>query len=263
MNTKISIHQPKPQKLIIFLSLIIIVIPFFVDLFFRGEHYGVIPKPVYDITNYLQTLFPQQSLEQFLKIMHKIITYKIMLVIVVLVYNFGNIYKSFVLFMIITVGNLISAYIKLIYVQETPSFHEGISVYYCGMGWGLPATQMLISTVFYLALWKIISLKLKKIALKILLLIFFILFLLLTAFSTIVEGSFYFNQVLFSIILGTGIYLFLFEGIRINLTDGKQFFNLIRRKIWVYLAIEVILITPLLILSFLLFDEKLTIFFHK
>ena len=49
-------------------------------------------------------------------------------------------------------------------------------------------------------------------------------------------------------LLGTGIYLLLFEGIRINLTDGKQFFNLIRRKIWIYFFIEVVLILPLLIL---------------
>ena len=158
-----------------------------------------------------------------------------MVLIVICVYNFSNVYKSFILFMIITVGNLIAAYIKFIYVQEPPHYHPDlIKVYYCGLGWGLPATQILISTTFYLTLWKIICLRIKQMVIQTVLLVFIILFILLLGFSTIIEGSFFFNQVLFSMLLGTGIYLLLFEGIRINLTDGKQFFNLIRRKIWIY-----------------------------
>ena len=247
MNTKITIHQPKPRKFVIFIALLVIVIPFFLDLGFRGERYGEINDKVVNITLTLQTLITEDN-SLSLTIMHNINTLKIMVIIVICVYNFGNVYKSFILFMIITVGNLLAAYIKFIYVQETPSFHKEITVYYCGVGWGLPATQILISTTFYLALWKIISLKIKNYVINTILLIVIILFLLLLGFSSIVEGAYFFNQVLFSMILGTGIYLLLFEGIRVNLTDGKQFFNLIRRKIWVYLAIEVVLILPLVIL---------------
>ena len=250
MNTKISIHQPKPQKLIIFISLIIIALPFFVDLFFREEQYGVISHYMITLTEKFQKLFSEeQTRESFLKIMNNINTLKLMVLIVICVYNFSNVYKSFILFMIITVGNLIAAYIKFIYVQEPPYYHTDlIKVYYCGLGWGLPATQILISTTFYLTLWKIICLRIKQMVIQTVLLVFIILFILLLGFSTIIEGSFFFNQVLFSMLLGTGIYLLLFEGIRINLTDGKQFFNLIRRKIWIYFFIEVVLILPLLIL---------------
>lgn len=249
MNTKISIHQPKPQKLIILLSIIIIALPFFVDLFFRGTSYGVISDNMKDVTKKFQSLFEEETRKSFLRIMNNINTLKLMVLIVICVYNFSNVYKSFILFMIITVGNVVAAYIKFIYVQEPPYYHENdIKVYYCGLGWGLPATQILISTTFYLALWKIICLRVKQMVIQIVLLVFFIIFILLLGFSTIVEGSFFFNQVLFSMLLGTGIYLLIFEGIRINLTDGKQFFNLIRRKIWIYFFIEVVLILPLLIL---------------
>ena len=248
MNTKITIHQPKPRKFVIFLSLVVIVIPFLIELGFRGDQYGVIPDRVVNITLTLQELLPKENNEILLAFLYNINTLKVMVIIVICVYNFGNVYKSFVLFMIITVGNLLSAYIKFIYVQETPSFHKGVTVYYCGVGWGLPATQILISTTFYLTLWKIISLKIKNFVINTIILIVIILFLLLLGFSSIIEGAYFFNQVLFSMILGTGIYLLFFEGIRVNLTDGKQFFNLIRRKIWVYLAIEVALILPLIIL---------------
>lgn len=249
MNTKISIHQPKPQKLIILLSIIIIALPFFVDLFFRGTSYGVISDNMKEVTKKFQGLFEEETRKSFLRIMNNINTLKLMVLIVICVYNFSNVYKSFILFMIITVGNVVAAYIKFIYVQEPPYYHENdIKVYYCGLGWGLPATQILISTTFYLALWKIICLRVKQMVIQTVLLVFIIIFILLLGFSTIVEGSFFFNQVLFSMLLGTGIYLLIFEGIRINLTDGKQFFNLIRRKIWIYFFIEVVLILPLLIL---------------
>ena len=61
MNTKISIHQPKPQKLIIFISLIIIALPFFVDLFFREEQYGVISKGMIDLTERFQGFFEETT----------------------------------------------------------------------------------------------------------------------------------------------------------------------------------------------------------
>ena len=49
MNTKITIHQPKPRKFVIFIALLVIVIPFFLDLGFRGERYGEINDKVINI----------------------------------------------------------------------------------------------------------------------------------------------------------------------------------------------------------------------
>ena len=47
--------------------------------------------------------------------------------------------------------------------------------------------------------------------------------------------------------MGIGFYLLIFEGININLTEAKQFYKLIKSKIWKYLAFHMFFILILLI----------------
>lgn len=252
MNTKISLHPPKPRKVIIAISLFIIILPILIEIIFSSSsRYGDVAVAFIKITKNAQSLFRDgNSIKNFVNVTQYLNTLKIMVLIIIIVYNYSNVYKSFVLFNIISFGNLVGTILKFIFLQKTPYFYkkEGdFEVYQCGLGWGMPATQMLISTTFYLALWKIICIHLTNFIMKIILFVIVILFLSFSAFCTILEGSFFFNQVLFSIILGIGFYLLIFEGININLTEAKQFHKLIRNKIWKYLAFHMFFIFVLLI----------------
>ena len=252
MNTKISLNQPKSRKVIIIISLFIIVVPIIIQIISSCSNgYGEVAPTFINITRYAQDLFSDAiAIKQFVNVTQYINTLKIMILIIIIVYNYSNIYKSFVLFNIISFGNLIATIFKFVFLQNTPNFYKetySFKIYQCGLGWGMPATQMLISTTFYLALWKIICIHLTNFIMKIIVFVLVILFLSFSAFCTILEGSFLFNQVLFSIIMGIGFYLLIFEGININLTEAKQFYKLIKSKIWKYLAFHMFFILILLI----------------
>ena len=104
MNTKISLNQPKPRKVIIIISLFIIVVPIIIEIIFSCSNgYGEVAPTFVNITRYAQDLFSDAiAIKQFVNVTQYINTLKIMILIIIIVYNYSNIYKSFVLFNIIS-----------------------------------------------------------------------------------------------------------------------------------------------------------------
>ena len=75
-------------------------------------------------------------------------------IIIIIVNNFSNVYNTFILFNILSIICYISCILKFIFYKFIPP-KDGI-IYYCGEGWNLPSTEMMISVFFYLALWNIL-----------------------------------------------------------------------------------------------------------
>ena len=74
--------------------------------------------------------------------------------IIIIVNNFfSNIYNIFNLFNVLSVSFYISCIFKFIFYRAIISQKVNSVIYYCGEGWNLPSSEMIISVSFFLTLW--------------------------------------------------------------------------------------------------------------
>ena len=106
---------------------------------------------------------------------------------------------------------------------------ENTIIYYCGEGWNLPSTEMIISVVFYLTLWNLFfDYKDKNYVTKTNKFFKFLLLCIIIAFNItnlIVLtkiGYYLFSHLIFSAILGILIYIFIFETNIIKKYNSKE-----------------------------------------
>ena len=87
--------------------------------------------------------------------------------------------------------------------------------------------------------------------------LFVIIFLLIICFSTatIISGSHYFSQVIFSFILGIFFFFFFFYGLNLDLQNGEELYKIIKHKLYLYILIYFILFVPLIIVFLLLLQK--------
>ena len=245
MNTQIVAKPKKPKTLAILLSLLLIVLAFVFQLIYSKN---ISKDDDIKIVRRLQTeLFSRDSktIEIFLKIMYYLSNDIVIMGLLCIVYNFSNVYKSFILFNIISFGYFFSSLVKFIYIEKAP-FNEGedINIYFCDLGWGLPCSQTLVVVPYYLTIWKIIVTRKNNQVNKVfkyILLTIILVYIFLLSFANLVNGGHYLNQVIFSLLVGFGLFFLIFEGLNINILDGKEFHSLIKRKLWVYLGFHLLL----------------------
>jgi hypothetical protein len=126
---------------------------------------------------------------------------------------------------------------------------ENSIIYYCGEGWNLPSTEMIISVVFYLTLWNLFfDYKDKNYVTKTNKFFKFLLLCIIIAFNItnlIVLtkiGYYLFSHLIFSAILGILIYIFIFETNIIKKYNSKEFCSFIKKKFELYIIINVLLV---------------------
>ena len=245
MNTQIVAKPKKPKTLAILLSLLLIVLAFVFQLIYSKN---ISKDDDIKIVRRLQTeLFSRDSktIEIFLKIMYYLSNDFVIMGLLCIVYNFSNVYKSFILFNIISFGYFFSSLVKFIYIEKAPfNEYKDINIYFCDLGWGLPCSQTLVVVPYYLTIWKImVTRKNNQVnkVFKYILLIIILVYIFLLSFANLVNGGHYLNQVIFSLLVGFGLFFLIFEGLNINILDGKEFHSLIKRKLWVYLGFHLLL----------------------
>lgn len=255
MNTQIVAKTKKPKKLSIFLSSLLLIFSFCVHFIYK---YTVSQGKNTEIVKEFQMIFKQGSnlFKYFILIGYVLSSDYMMYIIISLVHNFSNVYKSFLLFNLVSFGYTISAILKYSFSEYLPFNNDNsIQVYYCDLGWGLPSSQLLIIVPFYLTVWKIICTRKNKdvnVILKYTLLVLILLFFVYIFMVNLLNGTHYLNHVIFSFLFGLGIYFLLFHGLNINILEGKEFHSLIKRKLWIYLLIHIIPYIIILVL-FLVF----------
>lgn len=172
-------------------------------------------------------------------------------IIIIIVNNFSNVYNTFILFNILSIICYISCILKFIFYKFIPT-KEG-TIYYCGEGWNLPSTEMMISVFFYLALWNIIFFSKNnknnynsKDFIKYFKYIFLgaiIIFNIINLFFLAKIGYYLFSHLVFSAILGVSLYLFIFEAnILKKKFNPKKFCLFINKKFECYILFKIILL---------------------
>jgi len=188
--------------------------------------------------SYLGTLFP-------------------LLILIVVIYNYSNIYKSFIILLIFFIAHLLTNILKLVYKQKRPFFEElNIKpLVFCYLGYGNPSGHMLMTTSIYLTIWHILyansSFKEKKYR-KYLSLSITITMLVIIFLSTLFSGFNCLNQLIFGLLIGIGIYLSFFYVLNVDLNNGHQFENNLLTNNITCIIVNAVLITTEFLLFYVL-----------
>ena len=243
MNTNVETKVQRVEKKNIYISLGL----FLLDLLL----FFLIKSNVFESMDFSiqESLQPNHSnnkittIPTFLRLMHYFNIILFPYSIIIIVNNFSNIYITFILFNILSLCCYISSIFKFIF-YNTIINSKGI-IYYCGKGWNLPCTEMLISVLFYLSLWNI-SFKGKKSRnkriLKNIILVVIIVINIINAFCLATIGYYLFSHIIFSAIFGVLIYVFIFETNIIKEHDPKEFCNFIKNKFEKYMIFQIVLL---------------------
>ena len=236
------IHDSKQEKKSTFflmnLSFIIFMISFLLSIF--SNHLENFDK---NITKKLQEIVTIHYIFFYIsKLLNNHIAYSF---IVVIIDNFTNIYITFLLFLILYFGNYISVILKLC-IQYYPPYlnnNDDIKIYDCGLGWGLPSTEIIIYIPFIFMLYEIMNIykdSINKILKKIIQ-ICLVIYLLFMCIGNIIIGKNYLSQVIFSVLFGIGISLFIIS-LNINLKNGIILYSILKKGFLYFIANVILLI---------------------
>lgn len=182
--------------------------------------------------------------------------------VIVLVYNFSNIFKSFVLLTVVLFSAMLIGSLKMVYINPRPYWKsDQILPFGCEAGWGNPSGHSLASTAFYLTFWHIIfeSSKMRhRKTEKYVSFCFFIFLIFMIMFSRMLVGMHSLNQVLFGFQIGFGVYFLIFYVLNVNVNSWKQLLGFIQIKTIWYVLYNVVCLIIVLLLYFLVDvpDEK-------
>lgn len=255
------------KKILILIGILLIIITIILLILINSE---IFKESDLKITNGLQNSLintKNNSISIFMEIVHFFNNIHFPYVVIAIIFNFYTIYDCFILVNILSIDYIISFCLKLIYFE--PPYHLGdknhsdeVKVYYCGYGWGFPSEECIIMASFYLSIWKIIISKYsinnkqtEKI-IKYTLLAAFILLLIINSFGILLMGYYYLSHIMFSILTGTIVYLFILQSNFIDLLNGNDFISFIKDKYLHYLIAH---LSIFVLLSFFFIIERFII----
>jgi len=160
-------------------------------------------------------------------------TERVMIIIMFIFYNFLNIYKTFILIVVISIANFLTGFLKMTYAQYRPYWvSEIILPYQCEAGWANPSGHSLCSMAFYLSMWKLIfyenEKELKTNSDKRYLFLSLIIFvIILICIGRLLLGVHGINQIILGCSLGFSIYYFIFFILMLNPDNPYQLFNFV------------------------------------
>lgn len=157
----------------------------------------------------------------------------IIFLMLIIVYNFGNIYKILILFLNLQLTNLISSLLKILYRAPRPFWKlsseqilSNTKEFVYQSGYGNPSSDILISISFYLTLHKIIqsnkNLKESKIIIKLIIRLLTIFMILFHMYMAWIYYSNSLSQILFSFFLAIAVYFFIFYVLNLYSNDYRQ-----------------------------------------
>ena len=258
MNTKIVKKQPKPRKFWIIFSLILMgssITLFFIYKFSISKLDYYLTKVLQNFILFVYDKDELNKLPILFKFTNCINSVVFLIIILIVVYNYLNIYKTFILYNLICFGYYLSIFFKLLFshISEKPSDpdrNEDLKfIMYCCDGFGLPSTQLFLFSLFFFCLFKIIN-ENKKYVMKNIYLYIFIFFICLVAIDNIIKAQNYFSQIAFSFFFALSIYILIFNGFNIKMFNGNQFYKIIIKNFY-YCLLVIFLLIVLLFLNFI------------
>jgi hypothetical protein len=244
MNTNIEINIPRIDRKNIFISLLLLILEIILFILIKSDNFYS-----YDIS-IQNSLSPNKTdNNKNIPIIITILYYSnkifIPYIVIILVNNFSNIYNTFILFNILSIISYISCILKFIFYNFTNRKEEEQIFYYCGEGWNLPCTEIMISVLFYLSLWNLIlcneNYEDKKCA-KYGSLVMIVIFNFINCIYLVKNGYYLFSHLIFSIILAVLIYTFIFGTNLIKKLDYKKFCSFFKYNFESFMVINIILL---------------------
>jgi hypothetical protein len=235
----------------------VIIVVFWISIIFGTEI--IYREPLFNVSIDIIEMIQNYTSENF-KVTMSYISYlaneNFILLLIVVVYNFANIYKTFILITIFCGVNLIGNLLKLIYSNPRPFYYgvNNIKPYSCEQSYGNPSQHSLLCIVFYSTLFKFIiecrTIRKSKI-IKTIFLIVFSTVICLILLSKLFIGVDSLNQIVFGFLIGCLIFYFIFYIIDIDVNNSKQLLHLIEMKIIYMIIFNLLMIIPIILLSFL------------
>ena len=238
MNTQIPIREKRNSHWFLFLLLVLSSTFFYFttkDILYPLSIQTLIPK----CQNFLFDNFGEHT-ENLVKIIIFLNSEKAYLFWILLIYNYGNIYKTYFIFASLTISQLIMAILKILLVQPRPYWTNTINdintiikPYDCLGGFGSPSNHVFTSTVFYLVCWKVLfqsNSRKNQVFFKYFTLFIVIIIISLVSFVRLVSGAHSIDQILFGFLLGLCYYVFVFYVINIYANNSNQLLKYIKVK---------------------------------
>jgi len=211
------------------IKLIIFIIYILLSLIFE-QYYR---KPLFQISlNFQKKINPKftESSIKIFKLLSKFGTQNALIPLLIIILILFPLNISYTFCSIIILSSYYDNILKILYGSPRPFWIYPSIKKTCDGGYGNPSGHSFSSFSVYLSLWNIItdlSYFNMRSYLKIFLLFVFILFSFLICLSRIFLSIHSFNQILFGIILGIGIYFYYFHIFELHKFSGKEFFQYI------------------------------------
>ena len=250
MNTEIVKKKQRIKKRYLFISLALFILELLLFILIKLK---VFKSMDFSIQKKIQKNYSNNEIPMAITCAYYLNKIYVPYLIIIIVNNYSNIYIIFNLFNILSITCYISCVLKFIFYKIIINQESDSQIYYCGEGWNLPSTEMMISVSFFLTLWNCffnneemyyISGKNKN--MKYIFLGIIIIFNIANLIFLTFIGYYPFSHLIFSSIFGVLIFIFVFWTNIINIYTSKQFCRFIKRKFELYYLINIILI----ILSF-------------
>ena len=154
--------------------------------------------------------------------------------ILILVYNYSNIYKSFILYIIFLISKFISGFLQLLFTNYPLYYNEAITYLYIeNYNYSFPSESLIFFPIFSHLTWKILTKKIskKKMNQKKILIFILTIYNIFIPLNQFILGLLSISEIIFSLFFSYIIYYFLYYVLKINFSNSNQFFKIIRSKI--------------------------------
>jgi len=263
MDTSIPPKERLTSHWFLFIFLFVSSISFY--LYFTADLY------IYSTNTFipnLQTFFLSIITNEKLQKLSSFLSFfgseKIYFIIIIIIYNFLNTYKTYFLFCSLILSQIILSFFKIFFMAPRPYWtnkKKEIIPYDCQGGFAAPSSHTYTATVFYLVFWHIIyDRRSKKVNQnqKRKVLFFFLFIIFIIGFSRILSGAHSIDQVIFGFLLGLCFYIFVFHVYHINCNSNNQILNHINLSFKkMCLIILMIILAYLGLLNYRKHDEEL------
>ena len=146
MNTEIVKKKQRIEKKYLFICVALSIIELLLFILIRLK---VFKSMDFSIQNSLHKNYSSNEIPIALTCIYYSNKIYVPYLIIIIVNNFSNIYNVFNLFNVLSVACYISCILKFIFYRLILTQKTDPVIYYCGEGWNLPSTEMIISVSFF------------------------------------------------------------------------------------------------------------------
>lgn len=235
----------KNSKLNYFLFAFYIILVFCIEPFYRKILFNVSKDLIINIQSSTNNDDKENYLYPFAKFFSDMGNIFPFCIIILFIYSFCNIYKTFTLLGSLFISAFLAGSLKMIYMNPRPYFEDNIIPMENEAGWGNPSSHAIFSVAFYLTLWEIsfqnTNVAKRKLE-KYLSLTIVIILIGLILSSRLILAAHGINQLIFGTLIGIAIYFLFFFILKIDTNNPNQLLTFIETRNILYSLLNIILI---------------------